>query len=491
MGEIPIEERELVDASRQGDREAFDQLLDLHLARIWRVIFRVLRRTPDAEDITREAFLAAHRALPAYTGEVSFSLWLTRVAVTRSLARLEHAPDAAAPAPPDEPVAQLSTFAPVELARRLARCRRALPGPWRAALALRDGENYCWEDVESVLALPADAARKRILRARTALLRCATGVGGASLGAPRTEELLSGLVDDDLDPKERTEAEAVLAGDGAARELHANLQVLRRAGPEDEDPPPPAGLRERILALLPPGEALPHPRKAQRPAAPARPLPLARIAGAVILAVVLLAAGYLVFHRGAASGFWHMLHPHSASGADAVRPSVAAAPAPVPATEVSAPEAKPAPESAAGAALPVAASVTEPAPAPVSTPTHGTPAAPPPLASTAVDAAERPVDVEACSAPWRAPQAAPWRWPGPAPLDSARRLGGLAQRLGGRGLLQDGAAPQVRITVPREQWPALLAGLRREGVLLTEVGEPPSTADCAALVVEAASPPSP
>ncbi len=493
-GAPPVDEEALVDAARQGDREAFDRLWDIHSPRIWRLVHRVLRRTADAEAVVRDAALAADRALPAYTGEVPFALWLTRIAVLRALARLEHKPERAPRRPAFEPALDLSRLDPGELGRRLIACRRTLPGPWRAALALRDGEGLSWEDIEVVLGLPVEGARTRVARARAALLKCAAGAGAEATDDADLEEVLSGLADDDLAPKERERAEKLVASRAAARILFVNLQTVRRAGVEDEDPPPPETLGAQIRAALPPAQPPPRRRRGPRSTAAGARRPVPRIVGVAVASCAIMVFGYYVMvERGLARQLWDrfrtatMESPASAPApsappAAATEPSRDGGPAPTPAAPAESISAAETSESRRDAVAPPAPRESSSAPAPASAPAAG--ATLPPAAQPSSVAGGT------CAVTWRAPQGTPWRWTGPPPSNSTWWLGKLAERLGGRGVLEDGASPQVRITVPRAQWTALLDSLRRGGVAPRDAGEPPPSADCASVVVTSA-PPSP
>src|SRR5439155_12741200 len=88
--ESPVSaETELVERARAGDRQAFDRLTEMHLPRVWRVVWGVLRHREDTEDIVQEVFLTAYRSLPDYRAECSLSTWLHRIAVTRALNHLD------------------------------------------------------------------------------------------------------------------------------------------------------------------------------------------------------------------------------------------------------------------------------------------------------------------------------------------------------------------------------------------------------------------
>lgn len=66
---------------QRGDREAYGPLVDRYQRRIFAVVYRVLRRREDVEEIAQEIFLKAYLAAGTYNFESSFGTWLMRIAV--------------------------------------------------------------------------------------------------------------------------------------------------------------------------------------------------------------------------------------------------------------------------------------------------------------------------------------------------------------------------------------------------------------------------
>jgi RNA polymerase sigma-70 factor (ECF subfamily) len=187
----------LLARARRGDREAFEQLVGMHLPRVWRVVWRILRHHEDCEDVVQEVFLAAWQALPEYRGDARFSTWLHTIAVTRSLNHKDRAAEklrrASSPleADPDDGPAlaiareaqrarahgpsPLQALEAGELRRRLAQCLEKLPPAWRAVLALRDGEELAYEEIARLLGLALGTVRSRLARARLGLRGCIEG----------------------------------------------------------------------------------------------------------------------------------------------------------------------------------------------------------------------------------------------------------------------------------------------------------------------------
>lgn len=78
-------DRELVEAARQGDREAFGALVRLHQRRIYRLALHLLRSAAEAEDVTQETFVRAYGALDRFDGRSEPFTWIYRIAVNLSL----------------------------------------------------------------------------------------------------------------------------------------------------------------------------------------------------------------------------------------------------------------------------------------------------------------------------------------------------------------------------------------------------------------------
>src|SRR5512133_2168108 len=75
-----VEEAALVRAARNGDREAFMQLVRVHQAGVRAFAHGLLGDRVLAEDIAQEAFLRAWRGLEKFRGEAAFATWLYAIA---------------------------------------------------------------------------------------------------------------------------------------------------------------------------------------------------------------------------------------------------------------------------------------------------------------------------------------------------------------------------------------------------------------------------
>jgi len=74
---------ELVKQARDGNRLAFDQLIDRYQGDIHRMIYYRIRARMDAEDLTQDVFIRAYRSISRLREPQRFRGWLYTIAVNR------------------------------------------------------------------------------------------------------------------------------------------------------------------------------------------------------------------------------------------------------------------------------------------------------------------------------------------------------------------------------------------------------------------------
>jgi RNA polymerase sigma-70 factor (ECF subfamily) len=73
--------RDLVEAARRGELEAFDALVRQEVGGVYRTALAILGRPADAEEATQDAFLSAWRSLPRLRDPDRFDAWFGRIVV--------------------------------------------------------------------------------------------------------------------------------------------------------------------------------------------------------------------------------------------------------------------------------------------------------------------------------------------------------------------------------------------------------------------------
>lgn len=74
-------DEQLVQSARQGDREAFEELVYRHRNKIYSRVFSMVRNAEDALDLSQESWIKAWQRLDQFHGDSSFATWITRVAI--------------------------------------------------------------------------------------------------------------------------------------------------------------------------------------------------------------------------------------------------------------------------------------------------------------------------------------------------------------------------------------------------------------------------
>jgi RNA polymerase sigma-70 factor (ECF subfamily) len=175
------DDREAIEACRQGEREAFDRLVERYQRDVYRLCYRYVNNHQDANDMAQEAFLKAYRALSTFRGDSAFSTWLYRIAVNtclnfRAARRL-----------PQEELSEHVADGATGVAERLqadersARVREAvarLPKKQRATLILKIYHDLTHEEVARALGASVGTVKANLFHA-LGNLRKLLGVGAS------------------------------------------------------------------------------------------------------------------------------------------------------------------------------------------------------------------------------------------------------------------------------------------------------------------------
>jgi RNA polymerase sigma-70 factor (ECF subfamily) len=84
-----VSDEGLVGRAKQGDLEAYSELVRRHRERVYRTVLRFTRDHGDADDLAQETFLRAFREIRRFREKAGFSTWLYRIAVNLSLNHLK------------------------------------------------------------------------------------------------------------------------------------------------------------------------------------------------------------------------------------------------------------------------------------------------------------------------------------------------------------------------------------------------------------------
>lgn len=78
-------ENELVLLLREGNEQAFKELVTRYQDAVYNTALGLLQHPTDAEDIAQEVFIQVYRSIDSFKGDSLLSTWMYRITVTKSL----------------------------------------------------------------------------------------------------------------------------------------------------------------------------------------------------------------------------------------------------------------------------------------------------------------------------------------------------------------------------------------------------------------------
>lgn len=178
----------LVARFKAGDEAAFDEMVSRYRDRIYGMVLKLLRNTQDAEEVTQDAFIRAHRGLENFRGDSSFSTWLYQIATNLARNRYWYwwrrkrdksisfdqpiggeSDTTLAEVFPSEVASPEDIAITNEFQERVATAMQLLNEKHREALVLRNIRNMTYEEIAERLDISIGTVKSRIARARESL----------------------------------------------------------------------------------------------------------------------------------------------------------------------------------------------------------------------------------------------------------------------------------------------------------------------------------
>lgn len=182
-----MDETALIQASRQGDLDAFNRLVLAYQDQVFNLAYRMLGEVDPAADAAQDAFISAYRNLSTYRGG-SFKAWLLRIATNAcydELRRRKRRPTTpleplddddqeiespmwlADPAGTPEEAAERQ-----ELSAAIENCLKGLSQEFRAVVVLVDVQGLDYDEAAQVIRRPIGTVKSRLARARQRMRDC-------------------------------------------------------------------------------------------------------------------------------------------------------------------------------------------------------------------------------------------------------------------------------------------------------------------------------
>jgi RNA polymerase sigma-70 factor (ECF subfamily) len=205
MTAATISEEQLLGALRDGDEQAFAELVSLHHAAMLRVARNYVACSAVAEEVVQETWLGVLNGIHGFRGGSSLKTWIYRILINRAMSRGKREkrivpfsaiapdedysadqflPDGHWATPPRPFEAPSDRMALLEFRARLREALVHLPERQQIVVTLRDVEGLSSDEVCDLLHISAENQRVLLHRGRTRLRQ--------ALESYEDDELLTG-----------------------------------------------------------------------------------------------------------------------------------------------------------------------------------------------------------------------------------------------------------------------------------------------------------
>ncbi|MGF1531378.1 MAG: RNA polymerase sigma factor [Puniceicoccaceae bacterium] len=181
-------DNDLIERFRAGDSSAFDQIIQRYWDLIYNRVYSLLKNRQDAEEVTQDTFLRAHRGLDKFRGDASFSTWIYQIATNLARNRYwywfrrkreksmsldepfsEDSSSSLQDIIPFEGIEPAEAAQAQEFIEQVAIGLESLSPDHREVLEMRNRDGLSYDEIASRLGVSIGTVKSRIARARSRL----------------------------------------------------------------------------------------------------------------------------------------------------------------------------------------------------------------------------------------------------------------------------------------------------------------------------------
>ena len=178
-----MSDQELIKLCKQGDRQAFNQLVEKYQDRVVNMAYGLLSNKEDAYDAAQETFIKVYRSINSFAEKSSFGTWIYRILsnVCKDMLRKRQRTikvvsihnsgddnENIFDIPDHNPTPEEATEK-TELQEKVWEALGKLKAEYREVIVYIDMQGLSYEEVGSALGCPVGTVKSRLNRARAAL----------------------------------------------------------------------------------------------------------------------------------------------------------------------------------------------------------------------------------------------------------------------------------------------------------------------------------
>jgi RNA polymerase sigma-70 factor (ECF subfamily) len=184
MDQAMVSDVFLIERCQEGDKRAFDLLMQRHHARAYQYALKLTKHAEEARDVVSEGFIRVFRAINQFRSSSAFTTWLYRILRNcfldmrkRKALRVVASLDAVKETDDGEVQMQVVDRGPApdevaiksEHSARVKKAISQLTAIQRSMIYLYHADQLSYEEIANELDLPVGTVKSRLNRARIAL----------------------------------------------------------------------------------------------------------------------------------------------------------------------------------------------------------------------------------------------------------------------------------------------------------------------------------
>ena len=185
----PDPDQAAITACRNGDVNAFENLVEKYQKQMFNVAYRMIGSYDDAVEVVQDAFVAAFRNINSFEGAAKFTTWLTRIVRNMSINRSKqlsaarykktvslddylHNDHGKARHPAADDPTALQRLEREQIQQQIQWCIDGIDIGFREVLVLKDIQDFSYAEIGEALNIPQGTVKSKLYRARDFLKTC-------------------------------------------------------------------------------------------------------------------------------------------------------------------------------------------------------------------------------------------------------------------------------------------------------------------------------
>jgi RNA polymerase sigma-70 factor (ECF subfamily) len=170
-----LDESELIERCRNGEQQAFSEIIRRYKGKIASTIFGMLGRCDEADDIGQEVFIRFYKSINNFRGESALGTYLTRIAINLSLNEIKRRKLRSFLSfekliEEGKDIMDIDAKSSLDENKEIIQqAIQKLSSKYRSVLVLRLIDDYSTEETAKILNLPVGTVLSRLARAQIKL----------------------------------------------------------------------------------------------------------------------------------------------------------------------------------------------------------------------------------------------------------------------------------------------------------------------------------